>query len=129
MKRLNACVLLIIVVAMLASVLAGCGKSAEKSVIGTYEGQYTKFVGDPDEAKVTDEEFSLELKSGGVGIHHRDGMDFNLTWNLEGENFTMKETFLGISIDYTGTLKDGRLDIFNNDPEDDFTCEYVYVKK
>lgn len=41
----------------------------------------------------------------------------------------MTEKFLGISIEYTGTLADGKLDIFNADPNDDLTCEYVYEKQ
>ena len=40
----------------------------------------------------------------------------------------MKETFLGMSIDYTGTLKDGELHIYNGEPESDLTYEYVYKK-
>lgn len=108
---------------------AGCEKKDMSRVVGTYEGQFTKFVGDPDEAKNTEDAFSIELKEDGTGIHHRDDLDFNITWTLDGENFTMKETFLEISIDYTGTLKDGKLDIFNGDPTNDVTCEYVYQKK
>ncbi|MBR1679487.1 MAG: hypothetical protein IJ704_02480 [Bacilli bacterium] len=108
---------------------AGCEKKDMSRVVGTYEGQFTKFVGDPDEAKNTEDAFSIELKEDGTGIHHRDDLDLSITWTLDGENFTMKETFLKISIDYTGTLKDGKLDIFNGDPTNDVTCEYVYQKK
>ena len=41
----------------------------------------------------------------------------------------MEETFLGITVEYNGTLTDGKLDIFNGDPSDDLTCEYVYEKQ
>ena len=41
----------------------------------------------------------------------------------------MEETFVGDPIVYTGTLKDGKLDIFNGDKDDIFTYEYVYVKE
>lgn len=41
----------------------------------------------------------------------------------------MSETFIGDPIEYTGTLKDGKLDIFNGNPDDDFSCEYVYEKE
>ena len=40
----------------------------------------------------------------------------------------MTEKFLGSTIDYTGTLKDDKLDIFNGDPDDMWTYEYVYKK-
>ena len=76
-----------------------------------------------------EEEFSLELKKNGTGKHNRNDMSFDVTWKLDGEDFTMQETFLGMTIDYTGTLKDGELDIFNGDPEDIWTYEYVYEKK
>lgn len=36
---------------------------------------------------------------------------------------------MGMKIDYTGTMKGDELSIFNGDPEDDFTCEYVYLKE
>ena len=55
---------LLLVAFLFASVLfiTGCGskKDEKKDVAGTYKGTYTKFVG--DDAKNTDEEFSLELK-------------------------------------------------------------------
>ena len=40
----------------------------------------------------------------------------------------MTEKFLGMTIDYTGTLKDGELHIYNGDPSSDLTYEYVYKK-
>ncbi len=119
-----------IVIAVLAVVMilcvVSCGNSALKEYAGTYTGVQSKFVG--DEEWVTDEEFSLELKGDGTGVSKRDGAEYKLTWALEGENFTMTETFLGISIDYTGTLKNGELHIYNGDPTDDLTCEYVFKK-
>ena len=126
--------LIVILVAILLIsglfILTGCGNKQELSnSAGTYKGLYTKFVGDPDTAKVEDEEFTLELKADGTGTHNRDGENFNVTWKLDGNNFTMKETFLGMSIDYTGTLTEGKLDIFNGEPSDDLTCEYVYEKQ
>ena len=112
--------------------LTGCGQEnneALSSATGKYKGLYTKFVGDDDSAKVEDEAFDLELKADGTGTHNRDDSSFNVTWSLEGDQFTMKETFLGMSIEYTGTLVDGKLDIFNGEPSDDLTCEYVYEKQ
>ena len=117
-------------------VLTGCGgknkEEAKKQDLsayaGKYTGLYTKFVGDSDDAKDDSEEFSLELKSDGTGTSNRNGESYNLTWNLDGEKFSMTEKFMGVTIDYTGTLVDGKLDIFNGDPEDAFTYEYVYTK-
>ena len=51
-----------------------------------------------------------------------------MTWTLDGEDFTMQESFLGITMDYTGTLKDGVLHLYNGDPTDEWTYEYVYTR-
>ena len=119
---------LILVVALLSVLLAACGgNSPMKAAAGTYVGQYTKFVGDTE--KNTDESFTLTLTGDGKGTHERDGLTLSVTWTLDGENFTMQETFLGMSLDYTGTLKDGTLDIFNGDPTNDLTYEYVFQKQ
>ena len=111
--------------------ITGCGKDSKKDykkeVAGFYEGTYTKFVG--DDTKNTDEEFSLELKEDGTGKHNREGGSYDVEWDFDGEKFTMKDKFAGLTIDYTGTLKDGKLQIYNGDPEDDFTYEYNYEKK
>lgn len=109
--------------------LTACGGSKLKDYAGTYNGEYTKFVGDSMEDKDTSDDFYLELKEDGTGIHHRGGENYSVKWEIDKENFKMTETFLGISIEYTGTLKDGKLDIFNGDKEDIFTVEYVYTKK
>ena len=122
-KKLIALLLALAVVTVL---LTACGDSAMKAAAGTYVGQYTKVVGDDTQNQET---FSLKLAEDGTGKHSRDGMEFNVTWTLEGETFTMKETFLGASIEYTGTLKDGVLDIFNGDPKNLLTYEYIYQKQ
>lgn len=124
MKRL---LLILLTLGVLVSLAAcGGGDAAANAAAGTYEGVHLKPVGDTE---WVEEEFSLELKADGTGTHSRDGESFSVTWTLEGETFTMQETFLGLSIDYTGTLKGDDLDIFNGDPEDIWTYEYVYKKK
>ena len=111
-----------------ALLITGCGsKDGKKDAAGTYKGTYTKLVG--DDTKNTDEEFSLELKEDGTGIHNRDGSSFNVEWNIDGEKFTMTDKFGPLTIDYTGTLKDGKLQIYNGDPEDMWTYEYNYEKQ
>lgn len=122
---------LILAVAMLSVLLIACsdGNNAMKDAAGTYVGQYTKVVGDDDSARDTSEFFQLVLTEDGKGKHSRDGMEFDVTWTLEGEAFTMSETFIGDPIQYTGTLKNGELDIFNGDPENAWTYEYVYKKQ
>ena len=120
MKKAAALFLAVFMVVTLVACAAGGPE------LGTYNGVKGKFVGDTEWS--TEDEFSIELKAGGKGVFNREGESFDVTWKLEGETFTMTETFLGLSIEYTGTLKDGVLDIFNNDPEDDLTYEYVLEK-
>ena len=135
MKKILSVSLVIAVLLTGLLVFTGCEKDDEKkdkketdlsAVEGTYVGQYTKLVG--DDTKETDEEFYLELNEDGTGKHHRDDYTFNVTWTLDGKDFKMTEKFVGDPIEYTGTLKDGKLDIFNGDPDDDWTYEYVYEK-
>ncbi len=111
---------------LLAVLLAACSDPAMRAAAGKYVGQYTQLVG--DETK-TEESFSLTLNADGTGTHARNDMEFKVTWTLEGEKFTMKETFIGDPIEYSGTLKDGVLDIFNGDPDTPMTCNYVYKKQ
>lgn len=121
--------------ALLMTCLAACGKAepapsptpAPVPGEGTWEGEYRKFVGDSDEDKVTDESFALVLKGDGTGVFKRDDSEYRVTaWSLEGESFALTETFIGITNEYTGVMKDGRLNLFNGDPEDIWTCEYVF---
>ena len=130
-KTIKATLMAIILVAGLF-ILTGCGSDANsealKSAAGTYNGQYTKFIGDPETAKDESRTFSLELNADGTGKHNRDDFEYKVKWNLDGDNFSMTETFLGASIEYTGTLSEGILHIYNGDPNNDLTCEYVYEK-
>ncbi|MBQ8932897.1 MAG: hypothetical protein IJ061_01285 [Lachnospiraceae bacterium] len=96
----------------------------DKGEATVWTGIYTKLVGDDTKEEET---FSLELYDDGTGIHHRDDMDFKVTWEQNGDEFTMNETFIGDPIVYTGKISDGELHLFNGDPDDDWTYEYVYT--
>ena len=126
MKKFRLLVALLAVATVIT--LTGCGSKTDLSkYAGTYKGEYTKYVG--DSTKITDDEFSVELKSDGTGSSTRDGATYDITWSLDGETFKMTEKFAGLTIDYEGTLKDSKLDIYNGDKKDNFTVEYVYSKK
>ena len=101
------------------------GAKADDPILGEWIGAYSKFVGD---SSMSDDQFSLTVKKNGKGVSHRDDFDFDMTWTLDGDDFTMQESFLGITMDYTGTLKDGVLHLYNGDPTDDLTYEYVFTK-
>ncbi len=122
MKKIIAAMLVIV----MALALVACGASAEmKAAAGKWEGVQSKFVGDEEWEEGG---FSLELNDNGKGTSTRDGASYDITWSVEGENFTMSETFLGLTIEYTGTLKDGELHIYNGDPTNELTYEYIYKK-
>ena len=122
---------LLLALALLAGLFAACETvdPAVKAAVGTYEGQYTKCVGDSDDDRVTDQAFKLTLTEDGKGTHERDGLTLNVNWSVNGEKITVQETFIGITLDYTGTVKDGELHLFNGDPENIWTVEYVYKKQ
>ena len=100
--------------------------SEDPAISGTYIGQYTKLVGDSKRSQ--GEQFSLELNEDGTGIHHRDNLDCTVEWTNNGNIFTMTEKVLGVAelIQYSGTLENGILTIYNGDPENKWTYEYVY---
>ena len=123
--------LLIAFIAVTCLFITGCGKKDLSKYVGTYEGKYVIFVGDigNEDAKDT-EEFKLVLESNGKGVHYRGGTEYNVTWDVDGDKVTMKETFGPLSIDYHGTLKDNTLELFNDeDDTNPFTAKYVYEKK
>ena len=126
MKKVKS--LLVFVALISIFVVSGCGKKKQdlSKYAGTYTGKYYKYVG--DETKYTEEEFSLVLNEDGTGKHNRNNNSFKVTWEIDGENFKMSETFVGDPIIYEGTLKDGKLDIYNGDKTNNFTVEYVYEK-
>lgn len=136
MKKAIKAISVFMIILMMGIVLTGCNNDKEdkkeekvdlSAAAGTYKGIYTKFVG--DDTKVEDEEFSLELKADGTGVSNRDGASYKLTWSLKGKEFKMTETFAGMSIDYNGTLDNGKLEIYNGDKDNDFTYMYVYEKQ
>lgn len=123
----NSFKLFMVLVVATCLFLTGCGKSLSKYA-GTYEGVYSKFVGDPDTAK-SEEEFKLVLESNGKGVHHRDDNEFNVTWSVKGNKITLQEKFLGLTIDYTGTFNGNELVLYNGDETNPLTYQYVYKKK
>lgn len=122
---------------LLVTLSTACGKDEKKNetkkednkkaYVGTYKLEYYKFVG--DEEKQTDEVYTLTLKEDGTGSQERDDYTYNVTWKVKGDKVVIEEHFAALTNEYTGTLKDGKLDVFNGDPKDDFTAEFVYNKE
>ena len=108
--------------------LTGCGKSL-KEYAGVYKLEYSKYVGDPETSKNTEEVAEMILNEDGTGTSKRDGYEYKVEWSMDGENITLTETFMGIKLEYNGTIQNGRLDLFNGDKTNDLTNEIVYNKQ
>lgn len=119
--------LLIALVFVSVLVLTGCGKDLSKYA-GTYKLEYSKYVGDPETAKNT-EEWTIVLEKDGTGKSNRDGASYTVEWSIKGDDITLKEKFAGLTNDYNGTLKDGKLDIFNGDKTKEITLEAIFNKQ
>ena len=105
------------------------GTPEMKEAAGTYIGQYTRFVGDPEDRKDTSKPFKLVLNDDGTGMSYRDDLEIKVPdWTVENGEFKLTEKFLG-TIDYTGKLEGKDLTLFNGEPEKPLTCKYVFVKE
>lgn len=107
--------------------ITGCGSDLSKYA-GTYKLEYTKYVGDPETSKNT-EDWTIILDKNGKGKSNRDGASYDVEWSIKSDDVIVTEKFAGISNEYNGTLKDGRLDIFNGDKTNDITLEAVFNKQ
>ena len=103
----------IICAALLAAMLiplAACGNNAADSVYG----KYICIGEDRDDGVFLEPDFDsyVELKKGGKGSMNV-GFDIDLTYELDGENFTGTYTLMGIDYNITGTLKDNVLEVID----------------
>ena len=121
---------LLFIVFVMVSVLfiTGCGKNDLSKYAGTYKLEYSKYVGDPDSAKTT-EEWTIVLEKDGTGKSNRDGGSYNVEWSINNEDITVTEKFGTLTNEFNGTLKEGRLDIFNGDKTKEITLEAVFNKQ
>jgi len=103
---------LLLAVACLLS-LAACGKDESADVTGKYLCIAIAEDGVNFTAPETDEQY-VELKKGGKGEIYTD-LAFELTWKLDGENFSGSYKIFGIDAPITGTLKDGVLEIHDDE--------------
>ena len=124
MKKTLLCVLLV----MVCFLLVGCGKNLS-TYAGTYKLEYSKYVGDPDTSKDTTEVASIVLNADGTGKSNRNDTSYDIEWSIDGKNITVVEKFLGMKIEYNGTLEEGRLDLFNGEKNNALTNETVYNKQ
>lgn len=108
-KKLLA--LLLAVVCLLS--LAACGKDEGADVTGKYLCIAIAEDGVNFTAPENNDQY-VELKKGGKGEIYTD-LAFELTWKLDGETFSGSYQIFGIDAPVTGTLKDGVLEIHDDD--------------
>ncbi len=111
-KNLTKFFCLCLAAVMLLS-LAACGKESGPDVTGKYLCIAVAEDGVNFTAPESDEQY-VELKKGGKGEIYTD-LAFELTWSLDGENFSGSYKIFGIDAPITGTLKDGVLEIKDDD--------------
>ncbi len=120
MKVMLRILAIALVLAIGLGVFASCGGSGT-GFEGTYKCTRVKYVGEEDPTET--EDWIIELKNGGKAVSKRDDFEYDSEWTLDGETFTFTETFQTISLEYTGTLKNGVIDVYDGDPTNDFTRE------
>ena len=114
-----------IIIAITCVLLVGCGKDLS-DYQGTYVLEFSKYVGDVDTA--TDNSYAeMVLESDGTGKSIRNSVTYDIEWSIDGEDVTIKEN--SSKIEYNGTLKDNKLDIFDGDKENALTKEMIYIKR
>ena len=119
MKKIIA---ILLTVAMLLSLTACGGKTAEDPNAGKYQGISAKALGmTMTMSELYSGETWVELKSGGKGTIMLDGDDYPLKWTLDGETITI--TVEGV--DSVGMLADGviTVDLMNMGVEMTFLKE------
>ena len=125
MKKLLSFLLIITLSIVLVT---GCGNN-NSQYAGTYQLEYSKYVGDSDNDKNTSETAEILLKEDGTGKSNRNGYSYDVEWSIKGNSITLIEKYYGMTIEYNGTLIDNKLDLFNGDKTDSLTYETVYIKK
>ena len=112
MKKDLKKIICLLLAAMMALGLAACGKDAGEDAAGKYN--CIAVAEDGKNFTAPENEQYVELKKGGKGEIYTD-LAFELTWKLEGESFSGSYKIFGIDAPVTGTLKDGVLEIRDDD--------------
>ena len=109
MKKKMICAVL---AALMLLCLVGCGGSKEPDPnAGLYKAESVRTLGMEMTAEeaFSGSELSIELMNGGKAKFNYEGETYNMTWTLEGDQFTAKDP----SAELKGTLANGVLTIKN----------------
>ena len=108
--------LVLLVAVMMLLVLAACGKDSDKNSDENVTGKYICIAIAEDGVSFIapeGEEQYVKLEKGGKGEIYTD-LAFEMTWELDGMNFTGSYKIFGIDAPITGTLKDNVLEIHDD---------------
>ena len=111
MKKLLAILLSVVMVMSLVACGGEGKKDDEADVLGLYICTEVEIEGERIDINLIDDEneYSLELKKKGKGVITLENDEFTCTWELDGEDLRIVTD--DESIDSTGTLKDGVIEI------------------
>jgi len=111
MKKLLAILLSVVMVMSLVACGGDEKEDDEADVLGLYICTEVEVEGERIDINLIDDEneYSLELKKNGKGVITLENDEFTCTWELDGEDLHIVTD--DESIDSTGTLKDGVIEI------------------
>ncbi len=115
-----------IVVFIFSILLVGCSND---DYLGTYALEYSKYVGDSEDIKNTNDYAEIILESDGVGTSIRSGITHDIKWSIDGDNIQILETQTESILEYNGIIKDNRIDLYNGDKTNAITLHEVFIKK
>ena len=122
----KSCLLVMLVLTSIL-IITGC-QGALAKYSGTYKLEYSKYVGDPDDEKST-EEWTITLNSDGTGNSNRSGVNYDIEWSIDGDTVKLTENFYGAKSNYEGTVSDNTLDLYNGNKNEALTQEFKFIKK
>lgn len=118
----NKKIVLVILSLLFVFSLAACGNkdNAKNPNAGKYILTDEKFSNGSGNIS---EEWTLILNDDGTGKSSR-GVDCDVKWSVDNEKLKLTETMMGLSLDYEGTIKDGVIQLM-----DDEIRMYVFTKE
>ena len=121
--KLSKKLILILSCVSVLAVLSACGETPMPGSAGTYYFVYEK----GPLVTHTDYDYTITLDGYGKGVFLKKGNEHKLKYNYTSDG-TITFTDQMTRIKYNGTLKDGELLFYDEDPDSLMVTEYYYTK-
>ena len=121
--KLSKKLILIFSCLSLLAALAACGETPMPGSVGKYYFVYEK----GPLVTHTDYDYTITLDGYGKGVLLKKGNEHKLKYNYTSDG-TITFTDQMTRINYNGTLKDGELLFYDEDPDSLMVTEYYYTK-